>query len=694
MSKRFVYTSGVLLLVLLTSLVVWQISFHFGEYAPKDLSQTYVFWAVSSLVFVLTVTLGFILFRTAFKLYLERRTNREGSRIKSKLFFGAFALSFLPVCFMVVFSYGVLNRNLNMWFTRPAEGVKLNYIEIGVALDREMRDGLRAQAALLASRPEVRALLDHGTALPRALLSGFLQEWRLAGVAIRGADGGPPLASHGSFGANSVTVRHSLDEGDRPVGTIDVSAAPPLDLVAARQQIDRYLRAMDQLRENRNSARWFYILMQALIGLFILFVSTWIALVLARQISVPISALLKGAEEVRQGNLAHRVETSAIDELGVLVRGFNQMTRELESNRNELDARRRFTEAILESIPTGVISIAADGSIRRVNRAFRAMFRAHWEAAPPRRLEEVFSREDAAEMRYLMKRARRTGGASREIDVRIDGQIRHLSVTVSALDETVTSGFVVVVEDLSDLLRAQKAAAWHEVARRVAHEIRNPLTPITLSAQRIERQVARLELPPETARILRECAATIGAEAESVQSLVEEFAQFARFPAAQPVRADLNEVVEGALSIFRGRLDGIRLTTDLAPGLAPVLLDPEQFRRVIVNLVDNAAEAMQESPVKELLVATRPGSRGTVELAVADTGCGVSVEDKEKLFLPYFSTKGRGTGLGLAIVNHILADHGAQVRVEDHKPAGAVFTIEIPVLIETAEPADAVPVKA
>ena len=219
-----------------------------------------------------------------------------------------------------------------------------------------------------------------------------------------------------------------------------------------------------------------------------------------------------------------------------------------------------------------------------------------------------------------MKRARRTGTASRQMELRTDTRKLQLAVTVSALEEKLTSGFVVVLEDTSELLRAQKAAAWHEVARRVAHEIKNPLTPIALSAERIARQVDRLELPPATDRILHECAATISKSVESVKTLVDEFSQFARFPAAQPVRSDLNEVVAEALAVFAGRLDGITMQTSFAPNLPPVNVDREQFQRVVVNLVDNAAEAMQDSLVKRLLIATQPGAAETVELVVADSG--------------------------------------------------------------------------
>jgi len=227
------------------------------------------------------------------------------------------------------------------------------------------------------------------------------------------------------------------------------------------------------------------------------------------------------------------------------------------------------------------------------------------------------------------------------------------------------------------------------VARRVAHEIKNPLTPIALSAERIARQVDRLQLPPAADRILHECAGMIAKSVESVKSLVDEFSQFARFPSAQPIRSDLNDVVGEALLIFRDRLDGIAIRTRFAPGLPPVNIDRDQFARVVVNLVDNAAEAMQDSLVKELHISTQPGAADSVELVVADSGPGVSADDKEKLFLPYFSTKNRGTGLGLAIVSHILAEHHATIRVEDNQPAGARFTVEIPALIEAEVPEQA-----
>jgi two-component system, NtrC family, nitrogen regulation sensor histidine kinase NtrY len=428
----------------------------------------------------------------------------------------------------------------------------------------------------------------------------------------------------------------------------------------------------------------------ALITVFVLFMAVWIALFVAKQISLPIGALLGAANEVSKGNLQHRVEVRAADELGDLVRAFNRMIEELDATSRELDRRRRFTEAILESIPTGVISIGADGSIKRVNRALSRIFPPE-QASRASRLEDLFSREDTAEIKYMMKRARRTGASARQIELRLGNRNLHLAVTVSALEESLTSGFVVVLEDTSELLRAQKSAAWHEVARRVAHEIKNPLTPIALSAERIARHLDRVELSPATARVVSDCTATIVKSVESVKTLVDEFSQFARFPSAQPVRSDWNQVVREAIGVFDGRLDGIAIRTSFEEGLPPVNLDREQFRRLVVNLIDNAAEAMQDSLVKELHITTQRGAAETVELVVADSGPGVGPDDKEKLFLPYFSTKNRGTGLGLAIVSHIVAEHDGHIRVEDNQPAGARFIVEIPAIASDMEPAEASP---
>ena len=674
MRKRYLFWSGLALLAILSTLVVWQVSFTFGDYGPENVAQTFVFWAVSTLIFLLTVTLGFMLFRTAVKLYFERQANREGSRIKTKLLAGALALSLLPVVFLALFSYVILNRNVEKWFSRPAEGIRADLVESSNALAAEVSGRAKALANWIGTMPEV----DAGT----ADFARLCRDNGIASLEIDSPGSKPRIVCPLQPGSASVyTASTSLSQGKLVLGVR--SAA---DLQRTQSEIARYMAEYAQLAGQKRNIRTLYLLFIVAIALFILFVATWIALLLSRQIISPISALLVAAGEVRKGNLGHRVRVNAIDELATLVRAFNEMMQELEANSRELENRRRFTETILESIPTGVLSVSAEGRIQRVNRALQGLL-PQQQVERAVHLSDLFSREDTAEIQYLMKRARRTGLAASQIELQTPAQVLHLAVTVSALPEQPPAepGFVVVLEDTSELLRAQKAAAWHEVARRIAHELKNPLTPIALSAERIGRILDRMGdrdiLTPDSERILRECARTISREVESVKSLADEFSQFSRFPAAQPVPSDLNEIVKHALAVFLGRLDGIDLRVELAPDLPPVYVDPDQFKRVVVNLVDNAAEAMRESLVKRLLLRTHLTAPDSIELLIADTGCGISPADKEKLFLPYFSTKGRGTGLGLAIVSHILSEHGARVRVEDNRPNGARFYVDVPAAV-------------
>jgi len=666
MRKRHLFGAGLVVLAILLTLVVWQVSFTFGEFGPTNTAETFLFWAVSTLIFLLTVTLGFMLFRETVKLYLERQRNREGSRIRSKLVFGAVALSLLPVVFLVLFSYAVLNRNLDKWFSAPVEGMNIHLRDAAVGLGEEVQSRADALAHWLSVLPEV----QNGT----ADFAKLCRENRIEELRIDTPAGNRVLCASSATG--------SLFSSRAPLaqGTLVVRVRPHVDVVEKQREIQAYVNTYNQLSADRRSLRYLYLLFEVLIALFILFVATWIALILAKQISVPISALLEAASQVRKGNLSYRVNVPANDEMASLVRGFNEMIVGLEDNSRELESRRRFTEAILESIPTGVISLTSDGRIQRVNRAMRGLFPAD-QVERAATLSDLFPPEHAAELRYLMKRARRTGLAASQVDLERPGQVLHLALTVSALPahEPAAPGYVVVLEDTSEMLRAQKAEAWHEVARRIAHELKNPLTPIALSAERIARQLDRGASTADSHRVLRECAATISREVESVKTLADEFSQFSRFPKAQMVPCDLNAVVRNGLDVFDGRLDGIDVRADLAPDLPKVNVDPDQFKRVVVNLVDNAAEAMRDALVKRLIVVTRATSADSVELLIADTGCGISAGDKEKLFLPYFSTKGRGTGLGLAIVSHILSEHGGRIRAEDNRPSGTRFFVEVPV---------------
>ena len=305
-------------------------------------------------------------------------------------------------------------------------------------------------------------------------------------------------------------------------------------------------------------------------------------------------------------------------------------------------------------------------------------------------IDEVFPSELMEPLDRLMKRSHRMGSASSELEISDTGAHGHgtlnLLATVALLEGHAREhlGYVVVLENATELLRAQKQSAWKEVARRVAHEIKNPLTPISLSAEQIARHVDRLDATLTTAElkspsiaVIRRCSEVISTSVESMRGLVDQFASLAQFPASAPRPADLNTIVENPLAMFAGRTQKIRLVRRLSRDLPLVLADPEAMKRALGNLVDNAVEAMQGSLLRELRISTTLLDSGLVELTVADTGSGLTDEMKERLFLPYFSTKQRGTGLGLAIAAKIIQEHGGTIRAEKHEPAGAKFILEL-----------------
>lgn len=675
MRRRLASAAAALSFLILLALLIWQGSFRI-TYSPANLSETVVLWAVSTVIFLLTVLLAFMLFRAGVKLYIDRQRNREGSRIRSKLLAGALVLTLAPALFFALFSGFVLNRHLDVWFSRPAEvaleDAQLNLQTLNSAYKKQAQERIQAESNWISLLPQTREAARSGH-IDAAFFRNFAQSHGIHQVMLTRATEVPMLLYQSFEKINGPLLRASSDigEGDSTLGTLTV-VAPLGGGGSAREENIRQFVTGQAGRKSFYQETYFRLI--CLITLFVLFFASWSAQLLARQISVPISALLGAAEEVRRGNLSYRVRVPALDELATLVKAFNEMTNELEGNARELEARRRFTEAILESIPTGVISLASDERIERVNRALSGIF-SQAVASVAKKLNELFSGEDLAQIRYILKRARRTGTAACQLDIQKRNSVLHLAITVASLEEQ--RGFVMVIEDTSDLLRAQKASAWQEVARRIAHEIKNPLTPISLSADRIARQILRVPLDAELRGILQECTQTIQQEVQTVKTLVNEFTQFSRFPTAQPVPADLNEIVDSAMAVFAGRLDGIDVSLHLDRKLPLVLADKEQIKAVIVNLVDNAAEAMSEAPVRKLFVKTCQNGPDSVELSVSDTGSGVSAADKEKLFLPYFSTKSRGTGLGLAIVSHIVTEHHGRVRVEDNQPTGTRFVVDL-----------------
>jgi nitrogen fixation/metabolism regulation signal transduction histidine kinase len=495
--------------------------------------------------------------------------------------------------------------------------------------------------------------------------------------------------------------------GTAPVehlGYVAVALPLPEKYNDALVQLDQSEQHYQELRRNNKLIRQTYMQALLLITLLVLFGTTWSALALSKLVTRPVTALAEGTQAISAGKLDYRVEVSAGDELGQLVSSFNSMAAELESNRSQLqdvnarlEERRLHMETILESIPSGVLSLDGMGQVMRVNAALIRMFQPKGVTQPGQhtglRLTDLFPADEAPdvaeEIRRLTRKADRMGMTTSQMEIPGQGAPLEVGITVASmtgsqhlqLQPRRRLGYVVVFEDLSDLLKAQKQAAWREVARRVAHEIKNPLTPIVLSAERIKRHIERgVRDDGASLTIIGNCADTISSAVETVRKLVNEFSALARFPQSQPQSSDLNKIVLSAMALFDGRLAGVNVRLELADDLPRVMADPEGIKRVVANLVDNAAESLKDSVVREIRIGTALlETRDAVEIEVSDTGEGVSAETKEKLFLPYFSTKERGTGLGLAIVARILEDHGGTIRVEQNHPVGTRFLVELPV---------------
>lgn len=712
-----------LLLVILVSQTAFDLTF----LRPGNNQDIAVFAALSALIFLLFVALTFVLLRNLLKLFAERRLGVLGSKFRTRMVAGALLLSSLPVMMMYWFAYGLMNRSIDKWFSTPVEEVRADTHAMASLLANYAMQNARSEALSIAASPEIeRGFSGHGFS---GVISEFQRhEMTLQGgfaVAIRDGNaeasfnlpapwpvlkGRLPLADAASGHLAQFTwqqVDYTL--GSAPVegaGLILVAIPLPREFSQTVRQVEASQQRYYDLARERRLVRRTYMGLLLLLTMIVLFVTTWIALFLSKIVTRPLSALAEATQEISRGRLDYRVPVSAADEIGDLVRSFNRMAEDLEGSRRqieassrdlsaanaELDERRRQMETILESIPTGVLSLDAARRVTHVNQALLRMF--HPDAAHDSGLQilrgaslaDIFPAEVLDDFDPLLRRADRMGMTTSQMQMQLSRVSLNVAVTVATLRHRGEgSGYVIVFEDLSDLLKAQKQAAWREVARRVAHEIKNPLTPIALSAERIQRHLDRATPgDPASLGVVRSCAQTIAGAVETVRRLVDEFSTLARFPLAKPQPADINEVIENALSMFNGRLDGIDVHKSLASDLPKVMADGEAIKRAIANLVDNAAEASQDSVVREIEISTAlVATRDAVEITVADTGHGVTRELKEKLFLPYFSTKKRGTGLGLAIVSRIVEDHQGSIRVEENHPVGTRFIVELPVVLDS-----------
>jgi two-component system nitrogen regulation sensor histidine kinase NtrY len=745
--------------------------------SPATTGQIVVYTGLSALAFLLFVAVLVLLVRNVLKLYADQKSRVMGSRLRTRMLWGAVLVSLLPIAFMFSFSYLLMNRAVERWFSQPVTLMRDDSNRMAADLSRYTSANARVEAdSIAASLSEAtrgkdaaamrtlteRILREHeltlqggfamvvrdgqtiaefhmpredgATAevkpwLPDSAASESSEDDRPAAVAARQAQTSAQISHGHSIDTAILTAAQRDDQPMFSIGSADFALGAAVmkqggvvvvglpmpygmsaTLAELRKAADQYWTLFRARRQIRN----LYMILLLMMTCLALFCSSWLALHLSRQVTKPVEALADAMESIAAGDYAHRVDESATVELGELVRSFNQMAADLEGSRAQveastallstanaaLEARRGELETMLETIPNGVATLDRERRIVLANRALSEMMDPGGQTPfIGMTLDEVFPAEVVESLDRLMRRSHRMGSASGEMEMDAGSGVLNILVTVALLETSADRsrlsshpdnranthlGYVLVLEDATELLRAQRQSAWKEVARRVAHEIKNPLTPISLNAEQIGRHIERLattlqsnSLESLSVNVIRRSSEVISGSVESMRSLVDQFAALAEFPTARPRPADLNTIVENSLAMFAGRMQGIRLVRRFSGELPLVMADPEAMKRALGNLIDNAVEAMQTSLLREMRVITAPLANGMVELTVSDTGAGLTDEMRERLFLPYFSTKQRGTGLGLAIAAKIIQEHQGTIRAEKNEPAGARFIVEL-----------------
>jgi len=735
----------------LLAVIAAQQLFNLGAVLPPETgSDTLLLYALSSLNFAAFVVFSFILLRNLLRLRRERHDRQPGAKIQTRLLVYFIGLSLLPIAAMATFSYLFLNRSVEKWMGRLPENVvervREQQREHLAVQNRDLHETTTLVAAMIKEKPqsEWQATLD------RLILTGEITAVEIVsgdGVVAAHSETTVPDSQRAELNSLLQSARGPIAQSDDAFANgkgFDLMAVPltgpwRLMLVPHRRSdtdvndtIAGSQREYQHLLQTQRKVRLLGMSTLGLMTLLLLFASTWVAIHLARGFAAPIRSLAEASKEVARGNLSHRVDRIADDELALLADSFNQMTAELETNRRDLETgagalrdknlaleeRRNYIETVLESLSTGVVSLDRGDCVTTINTAAISILKLNERPSVTAKLTNVLNSDDATVLERLLRRARRAGRAAEQSQLtRGPGGAIPVALTATALRGTDNDsrGVVLVIEDLSELLAAQRAAAWSEVARRIAHEIKNPLTPIQLSAERIARNF-RVRAPSgsegakvspnvpweadvpangdntngsglptdnreELARVVEECTTSITREVAGLKALVDEFSRFARMPPPRLEPADLNEVVRQTAQLYSERLDGVELRLFLDDGAPQAMIDIDQLKRVFVNLTDNALEALASmSDERCLTIRTRhDATRDLLIASVEDTGEGIPSGDLRRLFQPYFSTRGRGTGLGLAIVSRIINEHGGRVYAEANTPRGARFVIELPI---------------
>jgi two-component system, NtrC family, nitrogen regulation sensor histidine kinase NtrY len=703
---------------------------------PETSGETLAFTGLTVVVFLLLLVLLLILLRNILKLYADQSSSALGARLRTRMVLGAALIALTPAVFMFLFSFQLMNRSIDRWFSPNTTELREDSTRIVLELAQYVTSNARVEAESIASSNTLdlpqdkiqEALGSHRITLAggfavvygkdlrmlcsfqappesssAALLPWLSEDEREKAIGLSGPFSAGLLASaqvRGEPVLEAAGQQFALGMANASSGKVVVVGLPmPQGLSQTAKRIRSGAAAYWNLFRSRNSIRATFFLMLLLITVVVFFSSVWLALFLSKQITRPVEALADAMDEIAAGKYEHRVALVTTGEMAELVRSFNHMAADLDASRQlaetssaqltaanrAVEERRRELETIVETIPSGVVTLDASGTILQANRAFALLLGQDENAAlRGQKLDALLQPECVDDFSGVIRRGQRMGAASTEIEYHSHGRTLHIAATSARLElGHGRPGTVLVVEDTSELLRAQRQMAWKEVAQRVAHEIKNPLTPIALSAERIGKHLDRQQ--PDSPAIIRKCSEVILGCVGTLRTLVDQFSALAQFPAPQPRACDMSLIAEEALALFAGRLDGIAVQRKLESGLPLVYADHEAIRRAFANLIDNAAEAMQGSLLRVLSIRTYLSEDGAaVEAEISDTGHGLTEDIRERLFLPFYSTKHRGTGLGLSIAAKIVQELGGSIRAESNSPKGARFVLRLP-LMELAE---------
>ncbi len=703
-----------------------------ARFSPDFLTEV-VLYALSATNLMMLLALVFVLARNVIKLLVERRGAMPFARFRAKLVFALMGMALIPAVLVLIVGSQVVLTAVDRWFNAPMDEVLSS--ANGIAADYyQERQRLAGDGARRLARALARADLTSGDVGPvRDIVApevnqqriGIVQVYRaialptgqmdvvpVVDVAAPTMPPGPARTSADLFAARAASgietsqILEPVSGGGhlirvavpirgpngRVSGVVVASDYLSGDLAERSRRMTRAYEDYTQLRVLKRPLAGVYLSFFLMVTLMILVGSTWMGLYLAKRITKPVQMLSVAAREIGAGHYDLRIEHEATDEFGSMVEAFNAMagelatsrrrleraTSDLQSKHQEVEGRRRYIETILERVATGVVSIDPAGLIGTINSAALRLLDVD-QSVVGRPAVDVLRRADLEPVNAVLDQAARGRGESvaQEVALSRDGREQHLAAVATRIIGANGSyeGTVLVLDDVTPLIRAQKVAAWREVARRLAHEIKNPLTPIQLSAERMRRKLSELE--PPLSELVQECTTTIIGEVESLKGLVDEFSQFARMPTPRAAPTDLHGLLQDTLALYDGLFGDVRFDRRFAAELPPVSVDPEQIRRVVINIVDNAIEAMDRQGTIAIETA-HDAANHLVRLVVADDGPGIPAAEREKLFLPYYSTKKRGSGLGLAIVRRIVAEHGGSIDVADNEPRGTRFTIELP----------------